>query len=81
MKSRLNQSVPADSPYDVNYDGKVTALDLGAVRANLFRSLTPITGPRTAAAAAATGPAAATNATTTGTLTSRAWDDSDSPLW
>ena len=51
-----------ESRYDVNRDGKVNALDLGAVRANLFGSVTPIQPPAPVAAATRRGDVAGATA-------------------
>jgi hypothetical protein len=53
MKSKLNSVAGIESRYDVNRDGRVNALDLGAVRANLFHSLEPIAPPPIVTAPAA----------------------------
>jgi ELWxxDGT repeat protein len=55
IKRMLNASVGPGSPYDINRDGKVNALDLGIIRAGLFQQLAPIAVPLPVGAAASTG--------------------------
>jgi len=58
-RAHLRAAAPVDSPYDFNRDGRVDAIDLNLVRANLFASLPP---PSPAPASPATAPAAARTA-------------------
>jgi len=55
VKAALNSAAGIDSRFDFNRDGKVNALDLGAVRANLLHSVAPIQPPLPAAGPAAAG--------------------------
>jgi ELWxxDGT repeat protein len=46
IRRNLTAAVPpVTSRYDVNRDGKINALDLGIIRANLFRQLIPMVPP------------------------------------
>ena len=56
-------SVPLTSPFDLNRDGKINALDLSALRTNLSRTLRPLiapAAPQAAIAAIAPGPSQGT---------------------
>ena len=52
VKRALNAEATVASPYDINRDGRVNALDMAAVRSNLNRSLRLFTAPAPPAAAA-----------------------------
>jgi hypothetical protein len=75
VKRALNTCSTPGGRYDFNRDGRVNALDLGAVKANLNRSLALAPATQTAAMAAA-------GAGTDGNSLSveRVWDESPSRL-
>jgi hypothetical protein len=53
VRRALNSAAAIESRYDFNRDRRVNALDLGIVRANLFRTAAPITPPAPAPASSA----------------------------
>jgi hypothetical protein len=63
VKRVLNTSAASDSPFDINRDGRINALDLALVRANLFQALRPI------------APAADTIAATAALSVRPVWDE------
>jgi len=77
-KRALNSTAPVTSPYDVNRDGKINALDLGLIRANLFRTLGPVIAPPPSAAAVVQGVGPAD--LLSGTSARRVWDEPETPL-
>jgi hypothetical protein len=69
VKKALNTASDLTGRYDFNRDGKVNALDLGAVKANLNRSLAPSTPPVAMAGALPGG------AASIGPEVRRVWDE------
>jgi ELWxxDGT repeat protein len=51
VKRVLNNTAEVASPFDINRDGRINALDLALVKSNLNHSLTPPTAPAPAASA------------------------------
>jgi hypothetical protein len=74
VKRALNTTSPLDGRYDFNRDGRVNALDLGAVKANLNRSLALTAVPVVTPAAADAGVGG------DGLAVDRVWDESPSRL-
>jgi hypothetical protein len=72
VKRAFNTESPVTSRFDFNRDGRVNALDLSAVRANLNRTLAPITAAPSAPSAAAALSAAVRPASL---AVQRVWDE------